>query len=1031
MTFKTLPFRKKVSSPPAGETGLSAKPRPFLDWSIKTQLRIGFGAMLLCAIGVGAGGLIAGSQVKSSVTTAKAANELLGSVPQLQSHAQIFSRDASSDAANAVEADIAAITTESRELAKVRPEASAELETIVTGLKEGFSSLRQTRADRDAAAAGLDQLTRSMVATTNQAFEEFKKLAAYRSALAITNEGKMNDLSKVAPRLSDMRIATIVLAQEAEAFASNPDKTLSKALGDRVKDLDKDAKAVRRTVKTKSIKSDVKKLTKGSKAYAKLLKEHLKSPAPDAWDSSLKPATLELVALADGIIKAAEEPIVALRKDLRDFDKASADIALLSNYTQSVARNVLGVRSAYADFLNTSSQEAAQLFEHYLTEARTDLEALETVRNAASKNTSDKALADLLSGPLKTLVEAGNGDLPKLGATFETVQSATASLVTNQQDFATAAELLTEQAEAISGSSGETAVSSAAAAQTQISLMLTLAIALGVAFVVLLSMAIVRPIRSLTEAMLKLKDGDTNLDLPAAIREDEIGHMAKAVATFSDRERERMRLEAETAASQQQVRRRQDTVDALVAEFRQDIETALDAVTGNMQQLDNTAEQLSGIARTTTSRSEDVSTASSQASQNVQTVAAATEELSNSVQEVGRQVGDTLTRVEEASRATRTSNDQIRGLSASAERIGAVVQLIQDIAEQTNLLALNATIEAARAGEAGKGFAVVASEVKSLAGQTAKATDEISSQVTEIQQSTHAAVEAISGIMAMMEGVNETAAAMASSVEQQAEATAEISSGVSQAADQTASVSENIGDLSRGSGETSQSAREVEEVAGAATKRMEADAAAIGRAAFAEDTSLAGPVCLSVSESLYLSVLAPVLDRFLRQFPMITLDLVMSDHLTSLPRREADVVIRITRTPPESAIGRKVATSPLCAYAAPTYLENRPKLDRWVAIDYEPSRTPVVPARIVATTSTLPSAAQLMRDGQGIGLIPCYFGDPDPGLVRLPGIDPMPDMDLWVLTHADLKTNPRVRVLMDFLYEAFGDLAPVIAGNGT
>ena len=213
-------------------------------------------------------------------------------------------------------------------------------------------------------------------------------------------------------------------------------------------------------------------------------------------------------------------------------------------------------------------------------------------------------------------------------------------------------------------------------------------------------------------------------------------------------------------------------------------------------------------------------------------------------------------------------------------------------------------------------------------------------------------------------------------------------------------------------------------------ERIEADAAAIGRAAFAEDTSLAGPVCLSVSESLYLSALAPVIDRFLCQYPMITLDLVMSDHLSSLPRREADVVIRITRTPPDSAVGRKVADSPLCAYAAPAYLENRPKLDRWIAIDYEPSLRPVLPARIVATTSTLPSAARLMRDGQGIGLIPCYYGDTDPGLARLPGHDPVPDMDLWVLTHADLKTNPRVRVLMDFLYEAFVELAPLISGKG-
>lgn len=797
--------------------------------------------MLLCAIGVGASGLFAASTVQTSVTNAKTANELLSGIPALLTDAQIFERTGNEDKASAVRTDIAALAGLSTQLAETQSGDGAQLKDVISDLDGHFATLTGTRASRDTAVGDLNALTTNLVATSAKVFEDYKALENYRSALALTNKGKMNDLSKVAPRINNMRTAAAVLEQETSAFVASADKAAGKALATRVKELEKDAKAVRRTVKTKALKSDVKKLIKTSKAFGKMIKGHTKtgpgSNTEEVWKSEFQPIVNDLASLAINITKEAQAPIEDLRAEVRAFEAASAEIALLSANTQNIARSVLGVRSAYADFINTASDTAAATFQTYLGSAQTQLHELEKVRAAAVKDTSDKAYADLLKGPLKTLVEAGTAGFPKLKATFETVISSTQELNASQAAFASAAAVLTDKAKAISNASGNSAVGSASAAQTQITAALAFAIAMGIGFVILLTGAIIRPLRGLTGAMQQLQNGGTNLDLTGRERGDEIGDMARAVGTFRDREVERVRLEAETEASAESVRQRQQAVDDLVAHFREDIEAALSTVNGNMQQLEDTAEQLSGIAEETTGKSEDASRASSQTSQNVQTISAATEELSASVQEVGRQVSATLGRVEEVTSATRTSNEQIHGLSAAAERIGAVVQLIQEIAEQTNLLALNATIEAARAGDAGKGFAVVASEVKSLAGQTAKATDEISSQVSEIQQSTGAAVEAISTIMNMMEDVNETAAAMANSVEQQADATSEISTGVSQAAEQTAAVSNHVGDLSKGSGETSQSAKQVESIADEATAQLSTVTSRIDR--FLKDVAAA------------------------------------------------------------------------------------------------------------------------------------------------------------------------------------------------
>jgi methyl-accepting chemotaxis protein len=204
-----------------------------------------------------------------------------------------------------------------------------------------------------------------------------------------------------------------------------------------------------------------------------------------------------------------------------------------------------------------------------------------------------------------------------------------------------------------------------------------------------------------------------------------------------------------------------------------------------------------------------VAAASTQTSVNVQTVATATEELAVSVQEIGRQVAQSARIAGQAVEDARQTDATVQALAAGAQKIGDVVTIIQDIANQTNLLALNATIEAARAGDAGKGFAVVASEVKALANQTGKATEEIGSQIVQIQDTTRQAVTAIQGIARTIGEINEIAASIASAVEQQNAATQEISRNVQQAAKGTQDVSNNIAGVKQAATETGVAATEV------------------------------------------------------------------------------------------------------------------------------------------------------------------------------------------------------------------------------
>ncbi|MFC0241402.1 methyl-accepting chemotaxis protein [Rhodopseudomonas telluris] len=326
---------------------------------------------------------------------------------------------------------------------------------------------------------------------------------------------------------------------------------------------------------------------------------------------------------------------------------------------------------------------------------------------------------------------------------------------------------------------------------------------------ILLVRDVSRGIGSIIQPMQALGRGDLTAVVPHQGEKTEIGAMADVLQVFKQALIDKRAADQAAAADADAKIARGQRVDAITRSFESMIGEIVQTVSSASTQLEASAGSLSATA----GRSQEVTTlvasASEEASNNVSSVASATEEMASSVNEISRQVQDSARIASEAVEQARRTNARVGELAQAATRIGDVVELINTIAGQTNLLALNATIEAARAGEAGRGFAVVASEVKALAEQTAKATGEISQQITGIQAATQDSVGAIKDIGDIIGRMSEIASTIASAVEEQGAATQEIARNVQQAALGTQQVSANIVDVQRGAGEATAASTQV------------------------------------------------------------------------------------------------------------------------------------------------------------------------------------------------------------------------------
>ncbi|MCF8481547.1 MAG: HAMP domain-containing protein [Rhodospirillum sp.] len=475
--------------------------------------------------------------------------------------------------------------------------------------------------------------------------------------------------------------------------------------------------------------------------------------------------------------------------------------ATLAYAAGTALEDLMSARLAVTQFLRKANKE-------------TEATALDKM-DAFSRNMA--FLVSQLDGEVKTVAEAALSDLDSFRMTFtEETETIYAQQALSQGVMAdTSAKLVSEtealmdEAVANQGRLGDGVLGAAMQSIVVTLLILLGAVAFGIFAALMIGKGIAGPVRAMTQAMKRLADKNLDVDIPATDHRDEVGEMAQAMVVFRDNMRR-----AEDLAREQESRRvareaRTRRMEELTGQFEGSVRGVLDQLAAATTQLQATAERMTSISEETNGRASTVAAASSEASVSVEGVAAATEELSSSISEIGRQAQHSSEIARRARERARSASTEVQGLADAADRIGQVVGLITDIASQTNLLALNATIEAARAGDAGKGFAVVANEVKTLANQTARATEDIAKQISDVQARTHASVGAIGEILAVIEEVSEVAGAIAAAVEEQNAATQEISRNVQEASKGTMQVGDTIEGVAQGANETGAAATQV------------------------------------------------------------------------------------------------------------------------------------------------------------------------------------------------------------------------------
>lgn len=481
-----------------------------------------------------------------------------------------------------------------------------------------------------------------------------------------------------------------------------------------------------------------------------------------------------------------------MNQDIVELNRAEYRVAMDPGALASLRDGINQREAAFEDRLERAQARAN-------AEQRADLESIQAAY-ASYKTRLDETLA----------TAARHQDLTVTGGRAEILDAVKASR-DSAVDLRAALAGYVNAADVRGDAAAEQAEATASSAQMWMLLIAGLGIGggFGLGFLIARS-GIVTPLRRCVAALKRLADGDLETEIYGAERKDEVGDIAEAMMVFRDKGAEAERLKREQAEKEAQAEAKQQRrMNELADRFEAEVGQVVQSVGSAGEQLNQSAQSMSSISEETSRQAQAVAAGSEQASTNVQTVASGCEELSSAITEISGQVSNSTEKARQARDLADEASTKVGQLAEAADKIGDVIELIEDIAEKTNLLALNATIEAARAGDAGKGFAVVAQEVKSLAQQTSKATSDISERIEKVQTETKEAVDAIEKISGGVKDIDEAAQAIAAAIEEQGTATGEIARNVQEASTGTQEVNSNISGVSQAATEAGSAAEQV------------------------------------------------------------------------------------------------------------------------------------------------------------------------------------------------------------------------------